>query len=210
MPRSDLIIGRLKAHGRAPYRFESGAETSYYLKVQTDRGERTLWGQDLARAIEKAVTQPEIGDVIGARSTTREAITLRKPQRDSEGRVIGETRERGYRNRWVVEKAQFLYERARLARRVRDAHSDAHQTVRDHPELISTYLSLRGAQEIANRRMADPKDRERFVALVREAIAGSVEKGEPLPVVRMRETQATARNTAAPTPKAIRDQGPTR
>jgi len=40
---------------------------------------------------------------------------------------------------------------------------------------------------LAEKRIADPSDRERFVALVREAMASSIIKGEPLPSVRLRE-----------------------
>ena len=78
-------------------------------------------------------------------------------------------------------------DRAKLARRVRDEHVDAQKAVRARPELVSTYLGLRGAEQIAERRIADPKDRERFLALVREAMARSIERGEPLPAVRIRE-----------------------
>ena len=54
------------------------------------------------------------------------------------------------------------------------------------PEL-PTFLTLRGAQELAARRIANPADQERFVALVREAMESSIKKGEPLPNVRMNE-----------------------
>jgi putative DNA primase/helicase len=182
-----IIVGRFKAHGNAPYQFRAGAEASYYLQILTDRGERTLWGKDLKRAIDAAQTHPSVGDVIGARRIAREAITFKRSLRDGDGRIIGEKVERAYRNRWAVEKAQFFADRAKLARRVRDVQMDARTAVRAQPELISTYLSLRGAREIADKRIANLEDRERFVALVREAMAGSIEKGEPLPVIRVRE-----------------------
>ena len=52
MRRSEaLIIGRLQAHGRAQYQFRAGEDVSYYLKVLTNRGERTLWGKDLERPV---------------------------------------------------------------------------------------------------------------------------------------------------------------
>ena len=75
--------------------------------------------------------------------------------------------------------------------------------MKSHPELASTYLSLRGAQEIAERRIADPKDRERFLTLVREAMAKSIKNGEPLPSVRLRERpqQPEHKIPSAPLPK---------
>src|SRR5487761_264144 len=45
-----LLVGRLTEHGRAPYQFRSGEDLSYYVKLLTSRGERTLWGKDLERA----------------------------------------------------------------------------------------------------------------------------------------------------------------
>ena len=73
--------------------------------------------------------------------------------------------------------------------------------MRSHPELAGTYLYLRGAQEIATKRIRDPQDRKKFVALVRSALADSVERGEPLPPVRLRERRPdrTAEREPAPT-----------
>jgi hypothetical protein len=113
------------------------------------------------------------------------------------------------RYRWVVEKVQFFAERAKLARRVRDAQMESRAAMKSHPELISTYLSLRSAQEVARRRIADPKDRERFLSLVREAMARSVKAGEPLPEVRIREQQNHREAIRAPA-KMTRGHEPVR
>lgn len=61
---------------------------------------------------------------------------------------------------------------------MRDAHIDARESVRAHPELKSTFLTVRAAEEFVARRIADPKDRERFLELIRGAMAGSIQKGE--------------------------------
>lgn len=174
-----LVVGRLLAYGKAPYQFRAAEDPSFFVRLQTQRGERVLWGKDLARAIVAAKTQPKIGDMVGARRVGREPVTVLARASQSEQLV--------HRNRWVIEKAGFFAERARLARQVRDAQADTRRAVQSHPELLSTFLTLRGAQELAERRIADPADRERFVALVREAMASSIKKGEPLPDVRLRE-----------------------
>ena len=184
-----LIVGRLREHGAAPYRFRADQDPSYFLKILTVDGERVLWGTDLKRALAESVTQPKIGDVIGARRTFRETVTITERERDRAGATLAETRRPAYRNRWVVEKAAFLAERAKLARLVRNEHLDARRAVKARPELISTYLSLRGAEDIAERRIKDPKDRQRFLALVREALGNSIKKGEPLPAVQIRPNQ---------------------
>ena len=82
---------------------------------------------------------------------------------------------------------QFFAERSRLARHVREDHVDVRETVRAHPELKSTFLSVRAAEEFAGRSIANPQDRARFLELVKGALAGSIQKGEPLPQVNLRK-----------------------
>jgi hypothetical protein len=192
-----LVVGRLESHGPANYQFREGSSPSYYLKVVTNRGLEVLWGKDLARALAESRTRPKIGSVIGVRRTGYETFTVSERRRDAAGQMT-DTQRQVRRNQWIVESAEFFADRARLARRVRDAREDARSAVKSHPELAATYLSLRGAQEIAERRIADPKDRERFLALVREAMAKSIKDGDPLPGIRLRDrsTQPTHEITA--------------
>lgn len=202
-------MGRLTEHGRAPYQFRNGEDLSYYLKLLTSRGERTLWGKDLERAVSGSETRPKVGDLVGARRVGRRAVTITARQRDAEGRVVQQEEHHAHRTRWVVEKVQFFAERARLARQVRDEQADVRESVRAHPELKSTFLSLRAAEAFATQRIADPNDRARFLDLVRTAMAGSIRKGEPLPSVRLRDQRARveAAPSKAPGPKR---EGPTR
>ena len=210
MPRDEqIVVGRFREHGRAPYQFRNREDPSYYLKILTNRGERILWGKDLERAIAQSATQIKVGDLIGARRIGGKTVAVTTRQRDAEGRMVESTRP-ARRHRWVVEKVQFFAERAKLARRVRDDQIDARKEVARRPELISTFLSLRGAQAIAERRIADPKDRERFLALVREAMANSIKKGEPLPAVRIRDESPTKTKESALAPVRSGDDQRTR
>jgi hypothetical protein len=183
---AELLIGRLTDHGRANYQFRSNDDPSYYVKLLTTRGERTLWGKDLERAIKEGETQPKTGDLVGARRNRRESVTITARQRDSEGRVIAQEERHTHRTRWVVEKVTFFAQRARLARRLRDEQADVRESVRAHPELKSTFLSVRAAEEFAASRISNSQDRERFLELVRGAIASSIRKGEPLPSTALR------------------------
>jgi len=182
----ELVIGRLAAHGAATYQFRAEEDPSYFVRLLTSQGEKVLWGKDLARALRDGETQAKTGDLVGARRIGREAVTLLSQQRDSEGRVVRQEEQRAHRTRWVVEKVQFFAERARLARQVREDHVDVRETVRAHPELKSTFLSVRAAEEFARQKIANPQDRERFLELVKGALAGSIQKGEPLPGVNLR------------------------
>lgn len=203
-----LLVGRLTEHGRAPYQFRSGEDASYYAKLLTSRGERTLWGKDLERAISVSETRPKVGDLVGARRVGRRAVTITARQRDTGGRVVRQEEHHAHRTRWVVEKVKFFAERARLARQVRDEQADLRESVKAHPELKSTFLSLRAAEAFATQRIANPDDRARFLDLVHSAMAGSIRKGEPLPSVRLRDQRA---RTEPKPPVSIRKrEDPTR
>ncbi|MGH2928413.1 MAG: hypothetical protein ACRDL8_09440, partial [Solirubrobacteraceae bacterium] len=82
------------------------------------------------------------------------------------------------------------------AQTVGNASVAAREAVQQHPELAGTYLYLRGAEEIARRRIRDPEDQRRFVQTVRGALAESVARGEPLAAVRLRATRAPDRDQA--------------
>ena len=183
-----LTVGRLTEHGRANYQFRADQDASYFVRLLTSRGSKTLWGKDLERALREGETQPKTGDLIGARRATREAVTVTVRSRDADGRVVQQNERQAHRTRWVVEKVKFFADRARLARQLRDEQVDVSTSVRAHPELKSAFLSVRAAEEFAAQRIADPTDRERFLNLVRGAMAGSMQKGEPLPSVRLRDS----------------------
>src|ERR1700735_390258 len=203
-----LLIGLLKEHGIANYQFRAKEDASYYVKLLTSRGERILWGKDIERAVKDGETKPKVGDLVGARRVRREAVTITHRQRDGEGRVVSQEERHAHRTRWVVEKVTFFAERARLARRLRDEQLDVRESVRAHPELKSTFLSVRAAEEFAEKRIANPQDRERFLELVRGALAGSIHKGEPLPSVRLRESPQREADT--PQPAMRKHDEPTR
>jgi hypothetical protein len=193
--RGSLVTGRLVDHGRAPYQHDRHAGMSYFVKIETTRGDRVIWGVDLERALKESLTQPEPGDEVGIRSVRQDAVTVKTPTRDSEGQVTGEQNLNTHRNRWVIEKREFFEARAAAAQRIRDSNVSAKEAVRQHPELVGTYLQVHAA-ELAARRFRDPEDRALFVAKVRAALAESVARGEPLPAVRLRE-RATTRTPAA-------------
>jgi hypothetical protein len=207
--RSDqLLIGRLKDHGHANYQFRVSEDPSYYVKLLSSRGERTLWGKDLKRALTEGETRPKVGDLIGARRIAREAVTVTARRRDPEGRVTAQEEHHAHRTMWVVEKVAFFAERARIARRLRDEQTDVRESVRAHPELKSTFLSIRAAEEFAEKRIANPQDRERFLDLVRDAIAGSIRKGEPLISTSLRSKPKES--SESPKPGTLKREDPTR
>jgi putative DNA primase/helicase len=187
--RDGLVTGRLVDHGRATYRHDPREPMSYFVKIETPRGDRTIWGVDLERAFRESLTQPKAGDEVGLRAVGQDAVTVRAPERDTDGEVVAERDLVVHRNRWIVEKRAFFTERAEAARMLRDRDLDPKQAVKRHPELVGTYLQVRAA-ELAARQFRDAEDRERFVSQVRAALADGVARGEPLPPVRLRERSA--------------------
>src|SRR5271163_835452 len=200
------ITGRLIDHGVAAYRHDPHEPISYFVKIETPQGEREIWGVDLKRALTESLTQPKIGDEIALRAIRRDTVTVREIERDSEGKVVGQKPLGVHRNRWIVERQEFFAERAAAARTLLDPSVDPKQAARRHPELVGTYLQMHAAQ-IAARHLRDPQDQEKFVSLVRTALADAVARGEPLPPVRLKEKAPAL----TPTPDAIkREEAPAR
>ena len=193
-PRSDVAQervyrGRLVDYGAASFQFNPREPASFYLRLQTSAGEQVLWGRDLERAIGKSLSQVKAGDEVAVRQVGERPVTIRRPRLDEDGRVQGEESVVAYRNRWLVEREDFLQSRAQLARTVRDPQSDPKQAARQRPELTGTFLELRAAELVAKEAYADLRDQARFVSRVREAIAAEIERGEPLSAVRVRQPE---------------------
>lgn len=201
-------VGRLVGHGAAPYLHDPQNAMSYFVRIETPAGEREIWGVDLHRALKESLTRPQIGDEIGVRALRRDAVKVYRQERDDEGRVIGEKPLDAHRNAWAIEKREFFKERAQASRVLRDPNVDRQQAVKQHPELLGTYLQLHAA-ELAAKTLRDPEDQRRFVAAVRTALADSVARGEPLPPVPLKETAAPRREPRAPG-NSQRDVAPVR
>ena len=183
--------GRLIEHGAAPYQYDPRAPLSYFARIETSRGEQELWGVDLERAFRESLSRPQLGDEVVLRAVKREPVTVRtrqqKPGEAADGKALTT-----HRNRWIVEKKEFLERRGEAAQVLRDPSVAPAQGSRSHPELLGAYLQMHAA-ELAARQFRDPQDRDRFVALVRTALADSVARGEALPAVRMRHTEVPRR-----------------
>jgi conjugative element/phage-associated large polyvalent protein len=187
------LLGKLIDHGRATYRHDPHEPMSYFLKIETKRGERVIWGVDLERAFKESLTHPNLGDFVGLRAARQDAVKVKTAQRDDRGQVVGERELQTHRNRWVIEKSEFFESRAEAARTVRDATMDPKHAVKAHPELTGTYLHVRAA-ELVSQRFRDPEDRQKFVSRVRSALAESVARGDLLPPVKLRERAARRPN----------------
>ena len=178
--------GRLLGHGAANYQHDRHGEPSYFVKIDTPDGERTLWGKDLERAVAQSLSRAKPGDEVVVRQLGAKPVTVIRPIRNEEGRIVDRMQVQTHLNRWSVERTDFLKERAEVAQIVRDPSIDAKTGAAKRPELAGTYTELHAAKLIAQELFAHPADRERFITRVREAIADEIERGEPLSAPRVR------------------------
>lgn len=188
-PRSatdSLVTGVLVKHGRAPYGFQRGGETSYFVTLSTERGERTIWGRGLEQAIAQSRTQPQLGEAVGVRENGISPVTVVMRARNASGEVVTVSRADTPRGHFLIERRDWFDERLAAADTLRDGRISRREAIRNHPELLGAYWALDSAGKVADARIRNPESRERFVQLVREALAHAIERGEPIAEGRKR------------------------
>ena len=190
-PSSDLIVGRLVDHGAAPYGHDPKQPMSYFVRVETARGDREIWGVDLERAFRQSLSTPGIGDEIGVRSIGRQAVTVLATKLDAQGRESGQAPLDTHRNQWIVERKDFLDERQRMAEVLRDQSLSAADGARRHPELEGSYMQLQLGRALAEQQFRDKAQRDQFVDHLRAHIAQRIEFGQPLDPVMLRAEERT-------------------
>lgn len=205
--QGEFIVGRLVDHGPAPYQHQPTQQMSYYVHIETDRGDREIWGVDLERAFRQSLSTPGVGDEVGVRSIGRDPVTVRAPQYDAAGREVGREALETHRNQWIVERKDFLDGRLKMADLFRDPAVSASEGVRQHPELEGSYLQLQIARAGAEERIVPREPREQFVEHLRTHLAKTIEYGQALQPVHMK-----ARSELASEPEKAqdRDRAPTR
>ena len=192
-PRSatdSLVFGVLVKHGRAPYGFQPNGESSYFVTVKSDRGERTIWSRGLERALAESRTQPQPGEAVGVRENGITPIAVITRERNARGEVVTVNRAETPRGHWVIERRDWFDERTAAAETLRQPEVSRREAIRNHPELLGAYWALDSAGKVAEARVKNPVSRERFVALVRETLAHAIERGEPIPEPRKRGESA--------------------
>lgn len=199
-----LTVGKLIDHGRARHEFHRAGHPSYYVKILTDDGPRTIWGRGLERALAKSRTQPQVNDVIGIRENNLAPVSFITRTRNAEGLVIATRQTDTPRPHWIIEKLEDFDLRAAAARALRDPTLSRREAVLNHRELGPAYWILDAAEKYAAGRWESPNTRSAFVGAVRETLALTVERGIELPQPT-REPRAAAAapnappHTAAPT-----------
>lgn len=92
--------GVLLEHGPAPYQNDPKESPSYFVRLETAGGEKTVWGKDLERAIGE--TKPVIGEAVELMFLGKQAVTVLANVKDQAGAVVGTKEIQTHRNEWLV------------------------------------------------------------------------------------------------------------
>jgi len=101
-----VVVGTIVDHGIDHYEHHVQNAKSYFVKMATDHGERTIWGVDLGRTFEQGKVQR--GDAVALVQQAHERVTVTVPLRDEFGASIGTASQPATRNRWEVIKLDSL------------------------------------------------------------------------------------------------------
>jgi conjugative element/phage-associated large polyvalent protein len=171
---NELISGRLVDHGPAPYKHNPKEPMSYFVRIETEKGDRDIWGVDLERAFRHSLSNPGIGDQVGLRPRGKEPVTVL-----AEGRELDT-----HRNQWSVERKDFLDQRRDMAAVFREASISAAEGIRRHPGLEGSYRTLEMGQAHAEEQYTSKAHRSQFVDHLRDYVARTIEYGQALEPAR--------------------------
>lgn len=192
------INGVLVAAAAAPYQFDSKQRESFYVKVRTEVGDRTIWGVDLERALAESASQPRIGDSIVLTQHGTRPINLRAPARNDAGELIGERKIVAQRARWSIETPEHMRDLRQQARLLRTGEILAEASLDTSATLATAAAGLKLAEQYARRVTVDGPSQERLVEAIRDRMAAAVEQGHTLhlPHRKMRPSQRQVRQRA--------------
>ena len=98
-----VYVGQVVEYGAAPYENDPKNEKSFYVKLGTASGEKTVWGVDLQRAIGEG--KAEIGDDVAIAYQGKQQVTVPAKERDANGNFTDKPVEIVVnRNTWDVSK----------------------------------------------------------------------------------------------------------
>jgi hypothetical protein len=117
-----VYVGRVLEKGEAPYENESKNEKSYYVKLQTPKGEKTVWGVDLKRSLEEG--NIKVGDEVAIANQGKQQVTVQVKSRDAATNEVRQSSIVTNRNVWDVRNIESLREEAREKLRAASERSD--------------------------------------------------------------------------------------
>ncbi|MGK9419995.1 LPD7 domain-containing protein [Pseudomonas cedrina] len=177
--RDGVVTGQLVEHGQANYQFDKKKDKSYFVKVMTEAGERTVWGKDLGRAVREGKVVP--GENVVLEKVETKGVIAKEKVFDEQGNQTGTRDVDAIRNTWKVgsvDKAKAFVQ------------GDRSEVVEKHPELAPAYGTVAAAHKFAQQAWPNSKsDQERFVAVTQAAVAQSIAHGDEMKAPKIREAK---------------------
>lgn len=102
-PALRAYAGRVLEHGSANFNHDPQEKPNYFVKLATDKGEKTVWGVDLKRAMSEGKVQA--GDHVKLEYKGNQPVTVEALKRDNAGKVVGTEQITTNRNTWEVQKS---------------------------------------------------------------------------------------------------------
>jgi hypothetical protein len=106
-----VYVGKVLEKGEAPYENDPKNEKSYYVKLQTPKGEKTVWGVDLKRALEEG--NIKVGDEVALANQGKQQVTVQVKSRDASTNEVKQSSIVTNRNVWDVRNIESLRDEAR-------------------------------------------------------------------------------------------------
>jgi hypothetical protein len=106
-----VYVGKVLEKGEAPYENDPKNEKSYYVKLQTPKGEKTVWGVDLKRSLEEG--NIKVGDEVALANQGKQQVTVQVKSRDATTNEVKQSSIVTNRNVWDVRNIESLRDEAR-------------------------------------------------------------------------------------------------
>jgi len=94
------VKGQIVEHGPAPYGFDKNNADSYFIRLRTKSGVKTVWGVEL----ESAMRQSRVceGQVVNLQLMDKKAVNIQKPVHDEQGKLLRYEAATVHRNTWKI------------------------------------------------------------------------------------------------------------
>lgn len=102
-------VGELLEHGNAPYKFDKDEKNSYFVKLKTATGEQTIWGIDLARAMEDLHAKGPVNGQILLAFQGAKAVKTSVRVKDDKGQTVAWEPAVVNRNEWFAQSILDAY-----------------------------------------------------------------------------------------------------
>jgi hypothetical protein len=132
--------GRVLEHGAANFNHDPKEKPNYFVKLATDKGEKTVWGVDLKRAMSES--KVKTGDEVKLEYKGNTPVTVEALKRDKAGKVVGKEEIATNRNQWDVQKS----DKAKVVDAVASAYIDSKVKDPAQRELLKAAVGARMAE----------------------------------------------------------------